>query len=117
MFGDRKLRKTTDGWSAFDLLADPKELHSSVPADGDDGLVKLLEEFAPVRRTGSIAHAPIDPARLERLKALGYLDESEPTGAVSEMSIDEGFAMEFLAGNCSALIDAHKAAVANHIDR
>ena len=71
--------------SLFDLSADPGELHDLAAARGDDvaRLTAALGAQLPAVATPAVAAptpgaAPMDPATLERLKALGYVGDGAP---------------------------------------
>jgi arylsulfatase A-like enzyme len=82
-----KYIRSDDGSEAlYDLEADPHELQDVAARHRDvtDSLAaRLARELAALRkRQGAAAGEPVDPTRLEELRALGYLDE-EP-GAEQE---------------------------------
>ena len=69
----------TEAWSAYDLRADPGERHDRFAEDPAEvrplraALEKWLSEFTPAT---SEARAPPDAEELERLRALGYVEDA-----------------------------------------
>jgi hypothetical protein len=94
LYGDRKLQMFEGDVSAYDLGADPQELHRGRLEADDRDLFRRLDRYGSLQATASISDDSLDAdeeGRHTRLVALGYAVGSIPsTGdTLPELTLEE----------------------------